>query len=74
MEEGRGYFIVYGLIMLVNISPGDESSSGTNGLTRAGIAVGTDQRKMVTRWQEEGKGGQGFTRTSLNALYTSSTL
>lgn len=24
-----GYFIVYGLIMLVNISPGDDSSSGT---------------------------------------------
>lgn len=59
MKEGRGYFIVYGLIILVNISPRDELSSGTNGLTRAGIAVGTDQRKMVTRVSRRGEGGLG---------------
>lgn len=29
-RDGGGYFIVYGLIMLVNISPGDDSSGGTN--------------------------------------------
>lgn len=46
--------------MLVNISPGDESSSGTNGITRASIAVGTDQRKMVTRVAGRGKRGTGI--------------
>lgn len=41
--RGGGYFIVYGLIMLVNISPGDDSSGGTNETPRLrAIAAGRD--------------------------------
>lgn len=64
-RRGRLLCVVYGLIMYVNISPMMIPRSGVNEVTTKG-------------WRAEGENdgrerGRGFTRASLNALYTSST-
>lgn len=65
--------------MLVNISPGDDSSGGTRVTVegRADTAIGIAVENGDVRGgrkRERARGGQGFTRANLNALYTSSTL
>lgn len=71
-EVGRLLCVVYGLIMYVNISPMMIPRSGVNEVT----TTKGWRAERGTRAEGENDGrerGRGFTRASLNALYTSST-